>query len=159
MKTVFRSRISVLLTIIFWPVFLFGYYMILRSLFAYHDAKLSVIAILYGLLIIFIVTLWFGTRYIIIGDKLIIKCGLIKIAGIKIHDIAAIRRSYNPLGSPALSLKRISIRVKSGSNFPILLISPKNEKQFLDLLAGQNPDIQLNVPNKKKAYRFWDWDI
>ena len=159
MKTVFRSRISLLLSLIFWIVFLYGYFLIVKNFSVYHNAKLFVILLLYGLLIIFIGIIWFGTRYIIIGDKLIIKCGFIRIANIKIHDISAIRRTYNPLGSPAISLKRISIRLKHKSNFPVILISPKNEKQFLDLLVGQNPNIELNVPEIRKVYRFWDWDI
>jgi len=159
MKIVFRSRISLLLSLIFWAVFLYGYSLIVKSYSVSHNAKSFILLLLYGLLIIFISILWFGTRYIIIGDKLIIKCGFIRMAIIKIHDIVAIRRTYNPLGSPAVSLKRISIRLKPKSNFPYILISPKNEKQFLDLLVSQNPNIELNVPEKRKAYRIWDWDI
>ena len=67
-------------------------------------------------------------HYTLTGDALIIKCGLFgrTIPLNKIHDA---EKSYNPLSSPALSLKRIAIRGANGKLFA--LISPKDRDVFI----------------------------
>lgn len=159
MKTIFRSRISVLLTIVFWAVFLFGFFMVGKGYLASHNPELLVILIIFGLLIIFFGIIWFGVRYVIIENKLIIQIGSIRSTVIWINEIVSIRRTYNPLSSAAVSLKRISLRLHPKSKFPYILISPKNEKQFIAFLLDQNPNIEVDVPEIRKGYRFWDWDI
>ena len=159
MKTVFRSRISILLTIVFWTVFLFGYFLVFKSYRASHNAEFIVILVIFSLIIILFCFIWFGVRYIITENKLIIKVGSIRFAGIRISEIVSIHRTYNPLSSAAVSLKRISLKLKPKSKFPYILISPNNEKQFIDLLLDQNPNIEVNVPCKKSVWRIFDWDI
>ena len=159
MKFVFRSRISIILTIVFWAVFLFGYFKVGKSYVASHNSELLAIIVLFSLLIFFFGFIWFGVRYIIIENKLIIKIGSIRIAVIRINEIVSIRRTYNPLSSAAVSLKRISLQLKPNSKIPYILISPKNEKQFIELLLDQNPNIEIDVPNSTKVFRIWDWDI
>jgi hypothetical protein len=39
------------------------------------------------------------------------------------------------------------------------LISPVKEQEFINELKAINPDIDVNVPDKKKLWRIWDWDI
>ena len=124
-----------------------------------HTAELLALLVLFSLLIVFFGIIWFGVRYIIIGNKIIIKAGFIKSAVININDIVSINRTYNPLSSAAVSLKRMSLQLKPKSKFPFILISPNNEKQFIDLLVTQNPNIDINVSDKKRFYRIWDWDI
>jgi len=76
--------------------------------------------------------------------------------------IASVERSYNPLSSPAGSLKRLKIRMKKGYKFPYALVSPVREQEFLETLKQLNPDINIRVSDKKgwhRIYRIWDWDI
>ncbi len=159
MKTVFRSRISILLTLVFWGAFLFAFWIIVKGYLVSHNTEMLAILILFSLLIIFFGIIWFGVRYIIVEDKIIIKAGFIKSAVIRINNIVSINRTYNPLSSAAVSLKRISLQLKPKSKFPFILISPNKEKQFIDLLVAQNPNIDINVTDKKRFYRIWDWDI
>lgn len=78
---------------------------------------------------------------------------------VEIKDIESVERSYNPLSSPAASLKRLSIRLGGKSKYPFMLISPVREKEFLEELKAINPDIDVSVPDKKGSWRIQDWDI
>ena len=77
---------------------------------------------------------------------------------INIDDIISIKRSYNPLSSPASSLKRLKI-TEEKNRLKIILISPVREQEFLSLLKEINPNIEIEVKDKQSALRFWDWDI
>lgn len=149
-KKVFRSRISVLLTVIilatYIPLFLpmiheglnTGWYIIIGSL-------------------LFIVLLSTGMRYVISGDKLFIKIfWVIPTGRLAISDIVAVERSYNPLSSPAVSLKRLQISFARGISW---LISPVREQEFIEELKAINPRILVNIPVKNSKWRAQDWDI
>jgi hypothetical protein len=81
------------------------------------------------LLILFICWLWFSTFYVLDEKELIIRCGPIN-KRIPYREITSAHKTWNPLSSPALSLKRIHIKYKFGT----ALISPKDRDQFLKLL-------------------------
>jgi hypothetical protein len=70
-----------------------------------------------------------------------------------------VERSYNPLSSPAGSLKRLSIRLVEGARYPYWLISPVREQEFIETLKSIDPSIYIHVTVKKGIWRFWDWDI
>ena len=40
-----------------------------------------------------------------------------------------------------------------------MLISPANEKKFIDELKQINPNIKVSVSDKKGFWRIQDWDI
>lgn len=102
-------------------------------------------------LLIFLFT---GIRYIISGSKLTWTTGSIDIA-----DIRLVKRTYNPLSAPAVSLKRLSI-YKKGRKYPYIFISPAKEQQFIEELKAINPDIDVIVPSDKKGiWHILDWDI
>ncbi|WP_422762808.1 PH domain-containing protein [Priestia endophytica] len=61
---------------------------------------------------------------------------------VSIKDIEKIKRTKNPLASPALSLDKIEIT--SHSHNGILLVSPKNKRKFISLLKEANPDIKVD---------------
>ena len=108
-----------------------------------------------GLAIVFVVALLFTMNYVITESNLQIRIGPMKIWSVKISEITSVKRSYNPLSSPAASLKRLLIK----SNKVNALISPKNEKEFIQLLKSRNPKIEVEINDKTAWYRFWDWDI
>jgi len=151
-KRVYRSRISVLIICFILVIFIpcsipMIKYMIISGLYVLGGSFL------------FIVFLFCGMRYIISGNKLYFKIWIIPNGSVRITDIVSIERSYNPLSSPAASLKRLRINLGGEAKFPYMLISPVKEQEFIEELLAVNPDIYINVPVKKGMWRFWDWDI
>ncbi|MDR1202039.1 MAG: hypothetical protein LBL58_10490 [Tannerellaceae bacterium] len=53
-------------------------------------------------------------------------------------------------------LKRLRIDFVNKSSW---LISPVQEQKFIEELKAINPDIYINVSNKKGIWRIQDWDI
>lgn len=151
-QKVFRSRISVLLLGFTLAIFIpctipMIKHMIIPGLFIMGGSFL------------FIVILFTGMRYIISGDKLFVKIGNIPCGSVKITNIISVERSYNPLSSPAASLKRLSISLGGKAKFPYMLISPVREKEFIEELKILNPNIFVRIPDKKGIWRVQDWDI
>jgi hypothetical protein len=155
MKKQFRSRISVLLI---------GFILLVFLLPVFADGARW----LYGLgaLILIVALFLFGTIYTISKDKLYVKLlWFVPLRKVNIPDIYSIERTYNPLSSPASSLRRLSIRfdkysVISGHGIWLhLLISPVRELEFVEELKRINPAIHVNIPDNKSAWRIWDWDI
>lgn len=99
-------------------------------------------------LAIFLLLCFFKTGYRIDEKTLIIHNGLLK-KKVSIKDIEKMKRTQNPLTSPALSLDRIEIT--SHSHNGILLVSPKNKRKFISLLKEANPDIKIDE-NLKESF-------
>jgi len=149
-KKVFRSRISVLMLGFMLAVFIPCFIPIIKHMI------ISGLYIMGGTLV-FVILLLTGMRYVIFDGKLYVKMWIIPNGSVKIADIASVKRSYNPLSSPAASLKRLCIGIKGKSiNW---LISPIREKEFVETLKDVNPDIRVDIPEIKGKWRIWDWDI
>ena len=147
-KKTFRSRISVLVIIFILAIFVpisipMIKYMIIPGL------------LIMGISFLFIVFIFGAMRYHISMGNLYIS----SVGNVRILDILSIKRSYNPLGAPASSLKRLRIDFRKGTKYPYLLISPVREQEFIETLKAINPDIEVNVSDKKGIWRIWDWDI
>lgn len=149
-KKVFRSRISWLLVVIVLVVFIPLYIKI------YLYKTYQELYVLGGVTL-FIIFLFSGMRYIISGEKLHLKIWFISNGSRNITDIVSIKRSYNPLSSPAASLKRLKIHFKTGSYD--WLISPVKEQEFIEALKAINQEIDVSVSEKTRKLHFWDWDI
>src|SRR5215510_9810349 len=96
-KKVFRSRISVLLIVIILAAF------IPASIATFKYKSHEGLFVLGGVLV-FIIFIFSGMRYIISDGKLYLKMWTIPNGSVNISDIVSIKRSYNPLSSPAASL-------------------------------------------------------
>lgn len=151
-KKVFRSRISILLTVFTLAIYT------LVSIPVIQDMSHVGIFVLGGTLFL-LIFLFTGMRYIISGNKLFIKIWFIRTLSVNITDILGVRRSYNPLSSAAASLKRLHISLTKNAKYPFILISPAREQQFLEELKAINPNIVFNVPGKTGLLPIWDWDI
>ena len=149
-KKTFRSRQSVLLVIIMIAVLVVPLIQMIR------DDDTSGLLML-SATILFVSFIFMGIRYTIFDDTLSVKVFYIPAGKAKISDIKSINRSYNPLSSPAASLKRL--RIDYGANKLYMLISPANEKKFIDELKQINPNIKVSVSDKKGFWRIQDWDI
>jgi len=148
-KQIFRSRVSVLLAGFLSLVLV---RMFMREIS--HNDYLGIY--IFGGMMLFFALMLFGIRYIISENKLYLKvCWIIPFGSVDVTDIIFLKRSYNPLSSPAASLKRLYIHTRQGDK----LISPVREQEFFDALKTINPDIRISVDDKKAWYRVWDWDI
>ena len=160
-KKVFRSRISVLLLGFLLAVFIpctipMIRYMIIQGLY------------IMGGTLMFIIFSLTGFRYVISGNKLYLKVWFIPMGSADISHIISVERTYNPISSPAASLKRLCIRFKKGviySNWltwqcvPNWLVSPVREQEFAEELKSFNPEIYIKISDKKGKWRLQDWDI
>jgi len=82
-----------------------------------------------------------NTWYRITADgMLIIHCSIFPEKKIAIKDIQAVEPTMMPVSSYALSLDRLMIW--SGDK-PWMIVSPKNKKEFIQLLREINPSIIL----------------
>jgi hypothetical protein len=99
----------------------------------------SIFALLLNLvLILFICWLWFSTYYVLEEKELVIRCGPIH-KRIPYREIISAYKTWNPLSSPALSLKRINIKYQFGT----ALISPKDRDKFLRMLKERCPHADI----------------
>ena len=136
----FKSRKDWWLTIIIWGSVLVaigsaGYGLIVK----YATLLEFFIIILCAIVVpIFMLWFWFTTEYIIAENHLIIRCGPFKNK-ILLKNIKSVRKTKNPLSSPALSLRRLEI---SYDTYNSVLISPKNREEFIKTLTEQYPHIK-----------------
>jgi len=149
-KKTFRSRISVLLVVFILAIFIpTGIHEFLQK--SYQDLYIL------GGCLLFSFFLFGGMRYIISDEKLYLKMWFIPNGSKEIKDIISVKRSYNPLSSPAGSLKRLSLNFESSSIS--WLISPVREKEFVEALKAINPKIDVHIPETTGKWRIWDWDF
>ena len=150
-KKVFRSRISVLMLIFILAIFVpitmpMIKFMIIPGLW------------IMGITFLFVVFIFSGIRYVITDNYLSFNTWGTCKHDFPIWRIVSIKRSYNLLSSPAASLKRLCVDC-SGADFPYLLVSPVREREFIETLKAINPNIRVDVTDKKGWWRNWDWDI
>jgi len=150
-KKEFRSRVSVLLVGIVAAI-------LIRPVLSALRQMLYPGLFVLGAVLIFSAFCLTGMRYVIRGNKLYCRIWFIPYGSVDIGTIRSVRRSYNPLSSPAASLKRLRISLW-GRGDPFLLISPTREREFIETLKAANPDIQVDVAERKGLWRVWDWDI
>jgi hypothetical protein len=83
----------------------------------------------------------FTTYYVITSDSILqVRCGFFPKKEIPIAEIGALERTIIPLFSYSLSLNRLIVWK---DKMMWMLVSPRNEKEFIRLLKTSNPDIQL----------------
>lgn len=153
-RKVFRSRISVFII----GLCFVGYsFLIPDAIRLFHDKMYTTLCMAWSPLLV-ILFIFLGFRYVILGDRLYFKMWFIPNGSIKISDIISVERTYNPLSSPAGSLKRLCLRLVN-EEFSYLLVSPVREQEFIEALKSINPLIDIHIPVKKGIWRFWDWDI
>lgn len=79
-----------------------------------------------------VLPLWIllGTRYLVSQDSLVIKSGPFRWH-IPISAITRVRKTKNPISSPALSLDRLQIQYQPGKS---IMVSPKDKQAFLSAI-------------------------
>lgn len=90
--------------------------------------------------------IWFDTGYTITDEELKIKSGPIRFK-IRLESIQSIKKSMNPLSSPALSLDRLKVTYGKHS---IALISPKDKGGFVEAIRERNPAVVIDERLKER---------
>ncbi|WP_301107449.1 PH domain-containing protein [Sporosarcina sp.] len=102
----------------------------------------SVLWLLFGLLLIgFLLWIWFGTTYHVGEETLTIRNGPL-VYRVLIADIRRVRKVKSVLATPALSVDRLALEY---GKYRDIQISPKNETQFVRMLASRNPRIEVEA--------------
>lgn len=133
---IYFSRKSWILGLFLIVMLLVGY-----PIFPHHYTEIGAGFIIYALVVGFVFFLWFGLNYILEDDLLKIRIGPIITHRIQISDITRVYRSFNPISSPAASLKRLCVIWKGGE----VLISPQKERAFVEALRVKNTSIRCEL--------------
>ena len=80
-----------------------------------------------ALVVAFSLWLYTATKYIVTKDKVTICAGLYTV-NIPLKAITSVKKSQDPISSPAFSLDRLHIAYGDGKS---ILISPKHQDRFL----------------------------
>ncbi|MBS4538927.1 PH domain-containing protein [Clostridium sp. D2Q-11] len=111
------------------------------TLFILVDLGITMVSIIMILSFLFAAWLWFGTGYYIEDEMIRIKCGPFR-SKVNIKDIELIKKTNNPISSPALSLDRIELK---SANRLLAIISPKDKMKFAEVLKEKNPNISIEL--------------
>lgn len=131
---VFKAKKDLFYTIVFSLIFIFLSLSIYDTVSKKEWLASFMLALLFG----FLAYLWFGTKYVILDGKLIIRSGPFK-QELLIKDITSIRYTKNPFTSAALALERIELNDR---HYNTIQISPKHLKHFIEVLFKLNPNIK-----------------
>ena len=136
-KKIYTSKISLGILIFIILVFVISGFVIIDL-----NVKNNFGVAVYVLTILFIVYLFLTTNYTIYNQQtLIVKSGFLMNKKIDINSITKISKTNNPISSPALSLDRIEIFY---NKYDSVIISPKNEQEFIQDLHKINSSIIIN---------------
>ena len=125
---VFKSKIDSWLLIVFLVIIvvsIFSVILILLHHTSLGDYLISLMIILLGV----VLPIWLigSTKYLVFEDLLLIKSGPFRWK-VNISSVSNIRKTKNPLSSPALSLDRLEIKYDKNKS---IMISPQNKEDFL----------------------------
>ena len=137
----FKSRKDWWLSTIVWVsmIFVLG-----SGVYALIDETLDILGLIITfslsiILPIFILWMWLTTFYVIEDNNLTIRFGPFK-RNIPLDTITSVKKTKNPLSSPALSLKRLEIEY---GQFNSVLISPFDREEFIKILSKRCQHIKI----------------
>ena len=73
----------------------------------------------------------FGIKYVMYEEHLLVSMSIFGKIRIAYRDIVEVKKSCNPLSSPALSVKRVQIDYMQNGVHRMVLISPKDREAFI----------------------------
>ncbi|MGD6967941.1 PH domain-containing protein [Rossellomorea vietnamensis] len=137
----FKSRKDWWLSIIVWIPMIFsmgsGLYALIDK--TANTLDFIIVFTLCVTLPLFILWMWLTTYYLVVENTLIIKFGPFKKI-IPLDTIKSVRKTTNPLSSPALSLKRLEIVY---GYYESVLISPIDRDEFIKILYTRCKNIKI----------------
>ncbi|MCR8848332.1 PH domain-containing protein [Rossellomorea sp. SC111] len=136
-----KSRKDWWLSIIVWTSMVFA---IGSGLYALIDKTpntldLIITFTLCVILPLFILWMWVTTYYVVDESNLTIRFGPFKKI-IPLDTVKSVRKTTNPISSPALSLKRLEIVY---GYYDTVLISPIHRDEFIEILSKRCKNIEI----------------
>ncbi|CAG2533936.1 MAG TPA: hypothetical protein DCM40_15255 [Maribacter sp.] len=92
--------------------------------------------------VLFVLHLYLNTYYVIDGEFLIVKSGIIFNKKIDINSVRSIRETKSLLSAPALSFDRLEV---NWGKYTGVVISPKEKKKFIEHMTKINPEIAVQM--------------
>ena len=136
----YKSKVDLWIAILLILVVVLGIYFTILSIFFSVSVKESIGLGITGILMILSVLIFIPVNYTLLESQLLIRFGLFRYR-INYQDIRSVKKTFNLLSSPALSLKRIEIQYSKGLGFT--LISPNDIESFVKNLSVKCPHLIL----------------
>jgi len=129
----YKSRIGIEFFVIFILAFIIPLY------FVISEKNLGILlGSIFGVGFVFYV--FFTTAYYIDEGKLLVKSGIFIYETIEIQSIHKIKATKSYFRAPAISPQRLAIYYNEKD---IILVSPRNELEFINDLKQVNPHIEV----------------
>ncbi|WP_173917509.1 PH domain-containing protein [Halobacillus sp. Marseille-Q1614] len=137
----YKSKKDWWLAVILWGALLYVMGNGLYSLVTERMGMGEFLSVLFLSLVIpvFILWLWLTVAYIIEEEELIVKYGPFK-RRIPLYSIKTLKKTMNPISSPALSLKRIELVY---GQYSTILTSPKDRDEFMQTIKERCPHVRI----------------
>lgn len=136
----YNSKKDWWLTIIIWVAMLFSIGSGCVAFIENPNPGEFLVLLCLGLLLpLFVLWIWLTTYYVLEEKNLVIRFGPFKKT-IPVNSIKSVKKTMNPLSSPALSLKRLEIEY---GQFDSVLISPEDRDEFIRILADRCPQAKI----------------
>lgn len=87
-----------------------------------------------SLLLVAIIIPLANIKYVLYGEYLKVSCSYFGTERVRYEDMVSAKKTYNPLSSAALSVRRIQIDYVENGAHKMVLISPKNRDAFIEEL-------------------------
>ena len=136
----YKSNVDLWIAIILILVVVLGIFSIILSIFFGTSVNESIGLGITGVVMILSVLIFLPVNYTLLESQLLIRFGLFRHR-INYQDIKSVKKTFNLLSSPALSLKRIEIQYSKGIGFT--LISPNDIESFVKDLSIKCPHLTL----------------
>ncbi|MER2121260.1 MAG: PH domain-containing protein [Solibacillus sp.] len=130
---VFKSKVDIWMAIIF-------IFVPISMIYGVITEPSAVLLLVTAFIIVLLCILFFGTKYVIEKEELIVYGGIYK-KRIPIKQIRSLRPTKNPLSAPAMSIDRIEITFDP--HIQVILVSPKERELFVKKLLEINPSITV----------------
>ncbi|UKS66133.1 PH domain-containing protein [Rossellomorea marisflavi] len=129
----YPSKVDLWLAILIWGIMLGTIGIGLYAIFYESSSYWEVMFLLLSCVLLPLFILWgcLTTYYLLSDTHLIIRYGPFK-KRVPLDRITSVKKTSNPLSSPALSLKRLEI---SYNTYDMVLISPKDRDAFIKVLS------------------------
>lgn len=85
----------------------------------------------------------FDIKYILYSEHMLVSMSIYGKARVRYKDIVSVKKTFNPLSSAALSLKRTQIDYVENGCHQMILISPKMRNDFLQILKEKAPHVKV----------------
>ena len=92
--------------------------------------------------ILFTLHLFLNTYYVIEGEFLVVKSGMIFNKKIDINSVKSIKETKTIISAPALSFDRLEV---NWGQYTGVVISPRDKKKFVEHMTRINPLIDVHI--------------